>query len=196
MSRKRTEPKVDKSGRKYGKLIVLKFSHYKQEKSGSQRAFWECECECGNTTVVNNSNLVSGNCRSCGCLHQERLKRLHESNIKQDVAFQAIIRDYKRGAKQRGFDFLLTKDQFRQLTKQNCFYCGIEPQRIKDRNGQHVFKNSVYVYNGIDRIDNNVGYVFENCVTCCTECNWAKGTKTQKEFLRWIERMIQYQRST
>lgn len=190
-SRWRKKPKVDKSGMKFGKLIVVEFSHYKLIQPKGRRPFWRCLCECGNEKIVDNSNLTSGNVKSCGCLHKKRLKELHEGNINKDAAFQTVVRDYKRGAKNRGFEFDLTEAQIKELTQKNCFYCGCSPNKVKDRNGQHIFKDSVYVYNGIDRIDNDAGYMYNNCVTCCTECNWAKGSRTQKEFLNWIDRIIE-----
>lgn len=54
---------VDLTGERYGKLVVLKLDHI--EKS---RRYWECQCDCGNTTVVVEGNLKGGITRSCGCL--------------------------------------------------------------------------------------------------------------------------------
>lgn len=45
-------------------------------------------------------------------------------------------------------------------------------------------------YNGIDRIDDSIGYTIDNCVTCCRTCNWAKGNKDYSEFLFYIDRLI------
>lgn len=37
-------------------------------KNHHQQQMWLCECECGNEVIVRQSNLTSGNTRSCGCL--------------------------------------------------------------------------------------------------------------------------------
>lgn len=55
-------------------------------------------------------------------------------------------------------------------------------------------KYSEYIYNGIDRVDNAVGYILENCIPCCEFCNKAKGTKTYFDFLDWICRLIAYKK--
>lgn len=191
-SRWRKEPQKDKSGMRFGMLVVEKFSHYRLSAKGGRRLIWDCVCDCGTRKKIENSSLLAGHSKSCGCLHKQRLKTLHKGNVKKDAAFDAVVRDYKRIAKSRNLEFALSEKQIRDLTSQDCFYCGQEPSKVKDKNGQHIFKESVYIYNGIDRIDNSVGYVYDNCVTCCTECNWAKGTRTQEEFLNWIFRLIKH----
>ena len=52
-------------GEKFGLLTVIKKSD-KQSKSGNY--YLECRCECGNITLVRDSNLRSGMTKSCGCL--------------------------------------------------------------------------------------------------------------------------------
>ena len=54
---------IDRTGQKYGKLTVLKFSGFKDKYS-----MWECLCECGNKTIVRGCNLGSGHTQSCGCM--------------------------------------------------------------------------------------------------------------------------------
>lgn len=44
-----------------------------------------------------------------------------------------------------------------------------------------------FVYNGIDRVDNSVGYVLSNCVPCCSTCNRMKGTMSSEEFKEKIK---------
>ena len=38
----------------------------------------------------------------------------------------------------------------------------------------------------VDRLNNNLGYTIENCVSCCAWCNRSKNTHTTKEFYSWI----------
>lgn len=32
------------------------------------------------------------------------------------------------------------------------------------------------------------GYLIENCVPCCVQCNLAKGSNTEDEFKEWIQK--------
>ena len=47
--------------------------------------------------------------------------------------------------------------------------------------------NEVAKFNGIDRIDSNIGYTVNNCVPCCTICNHMKNDLTTDEFYNHIK---------
>lgn len=53
------------TGRTFGRLTVLNRDHSKRT---TKNAWWLCQCECGQTTLVPSMNLTSGNTSSCGCL--------------------------------------------------------------------------------------------------------------------------------
>lgn len=89
---------------------------------------------------------------------------------------KSLYKSYRRSASLRGKTFGLGLLYFTQLTEANCFYCGIKPKQIKGD----------IVYNGIDRIDNEVGYEYGNVISCCGRCNKAKGTMGFNEFKEWI----------
>lgn len=103
--------------------------------------------------------------------------------------FNEVYNHYKQRAKRKNINFKLNKEEFKKLTQGNCNYCGIVPKQIisPKRKGWEP-----YVYNGIDRIDSNKGYVLENCITCCGQCNRAKNTYTVKEFKIWLKRTYEY----
>lgn len=60
---KERKPKKDLTGQKFGRLIVLGFSHYIKA-----AAVWDCKCECGNTKKIRMRCLLSGDTKSCGCI--------------------------------------------------------------------------------------------------------------------------------
>ena len=49
-----------------------------------------------------------------------------------------------------------------------------------------------FIYTGIDRMDNDLGYTTENTVPCCTTCNMLKGTMPYDDFMAWIARLTEY----
>lgn len=57
---------VDRTGQRYGRLVVLSRHGSRQNK-----AEWLCACDCGRQTLVLSNALHSGNTRSCGCLQPE-----------------------------------------------------------------------------------------------------------------------------
>jgi hypothetical protein len=56
----------DMRGQTIGKLKILRFDQTKKNK----RAYWICECECGNLKSVSGHDLLHGT-KSCGCLRRE-----------------------------------------------------------------------------------------------------------------------------
>lgn len=105
--------------------------------------------------------------------------------------FLRVYRGYKFSAEKRGRPFELTESQFRELTQQCCFYCGAKPNKLMSTGNQQ----SNYTYNGVDRVDNSLGYVISNCVPCCEFCNKAKGTRTYVEFMEWLANLITFRTS-
>ena len=70
-------PRIDLTGQRFGKLLVI------GEKGRiNEQVAWECQCDCGNTTVVRSSDLRSGDTKSCGCLRKE-LHTKHGQNTRK-----------------------------------------------------------------------------------------------------------------
>lgn len=57
---------IDLTGCRFGKLTVIERDFTKP--NSKKRAFWKCECDCGNFSVVSSSHLRNGEIKSCGCL--------------------------------------------------------------------------------------------------------------------------------
>jgi len=64
---------IDLIGEKFGKLTVLSLDNTKRKR---KERFWNCLCECGNTTVATTNQLHRGKRHSCGC-HIERVCEDH-----------------------------------------------------------------------------------------------------------------------
>lgn len=116
------------------------------------------------------------------------------------VASGTVYQQYKRNAKSRNMPFDLTKEQLKELIRQDCYYCGNPPlnmvRTFNGRNGNNI--HEPVPYNGIDRVDSSKGYNLDNCVTCCYLCNFAKQDRTVEQFLNWVKRIYinQYKKVT
>lgn len=166
---------IDEVGKKYGKLTVIKRAYLHKEKTS---ASWKCLCDCGNFTISTGQELRSGRRVSCGCAIIEKNKN---QRLEYGLAsLNQIYLSYLRRSKEKQFE-MITKDQFIELTKQECHYCGRKP--ANKRKG--VFGD--FVYNGIDRKNNQKGYTLENTVTCCADCNRAKRTMSYYEYIEFIK---------
>jgi len=175
----KTSRLIDETGARYGSLMVLASgpAHRTTRK-------WICACDCGRRHMVAGQNLRSGDVKSCGHCGRAHLKG-------DEAAFRQAFSNYKKNAAVRGLRFELSADEFRTLAKQECRYCGAQPSNThkptRPRAGAECF-----VYNGIDRLDNNDGYVTANVVPCCSMCNAAKSKLSVSEFLLWVGRVARH----
>ena len=174
---------IDLIDKEFGRLFVLG----RAENDAWGAAYWICACECGNQIITHGNSLRRGRTKSCGCLHKDII-----SLPDGEAAFNKLYYSYKHRAEKRGRKWALTKEDVRLLSQQHCFYCGMRPKQVMS----DTSIRTNYIYNGIDRIDNEKGYLISNVVSCCAQCNMAKYHYTTKEFLNWAEQLVEYQRES
>ena len=183
---------LDIVNQKIGKLLILEYlgNQIWKSKNGKERMFkqYKCLCECGNVCNKKRQDLLTNNVKSCGCLMDAYFKYLKERENPNKLptnhaAINRMYDRYKINAEKRDHDFLLTKEDLKNLIFNKCYYCNQDPyskQSLKQSNGNPLI-------NGIDRIDNNIGYTEENCIPCCKKCNFAKHKMSKEEFLDLIK---------
>ena len=175
----------DITGQTFGRLEVLEFVESRQVGKNKKR-FYKCKCSCGNEVVTSREGLVSGNTNSCGCLAKEmtlernKTKRLPDNQSLWNLGYKAHLKD----AKIRGYESELSPEDYREITSQDCYYCGKPPQSKTHPNlyGE-IFRN------GVDRIDSSKGYTKDNVRPCCSTCNYMKLDMTEQEFFEHINRI-------
>ena len=158
--------------------------------SGKKRRTVLCKCKCGKELLVRVDGLFSEskkhNRKSCGCTKNFINGINAQSRRKPESVYRFLYERYKSSAKQRNIVFGLSRCDYDSIIKNNCHYCGsnAELKQPKRREGDLV---GVPVhYNGIDRIDSNVGYEIDNCVSCCTRCNYMKSNMDVSLFTEHI----------
>lgn len=67
--------KINMIGKKYGKLLVIKES---QIKTTQNKLCYECQCDCGNMTIVSGLNLRTGKTKSCGCINESKKVKMDD----------------------------------------------------------------------------------------------------------------------
>jgi hypothetical protein len=164
--------KIDITNRKFGKLTAIEPTYH------NEKLKWKCICECGKECIVITDKLMSGHTKSCGCnkitVHYDNHYRRNASNG------SGVLTELKSYFQQRYSDGNLTFEQFEELSKNNCHYCGAGPSntiKLKYKDYTAFIK-----YNGLDRKDNNKKHDSDNVVTCCKNCNYSKRNSSYAEF--------------
>lgn len=170
---------MNKEIAKYGKLSVVK--EESKLVSGRRRTFVTVLCDCGNIKSVRKDWLVSKG-TSCGCDTKERFLSSILARIDDlELITNKLEYAYKQAASNRNIEYVLPKDIFVELIFLPCVYCGELPSNEISRSGS--FSDRSLLVNGIDRIDNSIGYVLENVVPCYGLCNRIKSDRQKEEFL-------------
>jgi hypothetical protein len=173
----------DLTGQRFGRLAVIEWVPGKQS-SGEPGGRWLCKCDCGNEVPVRPSRLSSNHLRSCGCAKSGP----PTGYAPGEAAFHSLLSDYRQGARSRGLSWNLGGEEFRRLTSLDCHYCGSAPSKAAGRS----LSSGTYTYNGLDRVDNALGYEPGNVVPACWQCNRAKMAMPYEDFLAWIARLASF----
>lgn len=57
---------------------------------------------------------------------------------------------------------------------------------------KHDLSTNKETVNGIDRVDSKIGYYIDNCVTCCTMCNYMKQAHSKESFLEQVKKIYNH----
>ena len=138
-------------GQKFGKLTVISIGDIEKKKQSGRKSLrqyqrWLCKCECGNTKLVRENNLLSGNSKSCGECKSHGYYNTSEYWIYTTMLNRCYNKNnhkyYRYGA--RGIEVCDSwKESFLNFLKD-----------MGPRPGPEY---------SIDRIDNNGNYCPENC---------------------------------
>lgn len=118
-------------------------------------------CKCGVSMVKGNQFDVCNDCKKDVNYHNHSMLGKY--------------RQYKHGAKRRGYVWDLSIEDFAGFWDTRCFYCG-----------------SKIVGVGVDRVDNLLGYTVGNCVSCCETCNQMKLDYNKDEWLEHMKKIIRH----
>ena len=106
--------------------------------------------------------------------HPEKVKKYQaDARDKGKVNGTIKLRSVRKSATQRNISFHIGIKWFREhIMGKPCIYCGGDS------------------HNGMDRLDNSIGYEPENCVPCCHWCNVIKFTYSVSEMLEHIKKIL------
>lgn len=192
-------------GKKYNKLTILSIE--KRKRCQAVRVL--CKCECGIIKTYNLQSIIRFGTKSCGC---NKLQNISKRGKPGQTGFRIVYRRYKIQAKKKKLKFELTKKFFKTITQKNCYYCNSTPQnvaihtlkrpkyiskkkwkyRTKTPGLSETQKIGMYIYNGIDRKNNNLGYIKSNCIPCCKYCNVLKGDRSIKDFYNHVKKLYKH----
>lgn len=136
------------------------------------------ECPMNKKYKIEEMGLKKNGTRSHLCKHHFEMLKKSEKNRpdrnrieeyrEYDNKPERKYKNYLKNARIRKINFDIDFKIFKKLIMDDCYYCGL-------KRGKKL--------NGIDRIDNNKHYTFDNIVTACGFCNKMKNTLNEATFI-------------
>jgi hypothetical protein len=107
---------------------------------------------------------------------QEKARQYYQSHREDIRAYKRLYAhstknrfiSYKKSARERGYVFRLLFSDFERIFNSPCHFCNLN------------------IAKGIDRKNNNIGYILQNCLPCCKQCNYMKRDLSYKDFLSHV----------
>ena len=170
-------------GEKFGKLTVLKEEVIL--KSGKNRVYATCKCECGGEKTCDRSGLTTGRTTSCGCVRREttitfnKTKKKPEGTLKADDRRYKMYHNAQHRAKKKGIPFTISMDDI--VIPEVCPLLEIPLVSTHDKRDP---RNP-----SLDQISPGKGYTPDNIQVISSRANWLKGDATLTELKTLVENL-------
>lgn len=152
----------DLTGQRFGRLVVIG-----RQPKESRKAYWICQCDCGNMKTVRSDILQEGRTKSCGCLKREQdnlnLSKGYARRVREERGFvsgHTRLYEIWQGMKGRCND--RNNSRYSDYGGRGIIVC-------EEWNSDYLAFHKWAVDNGysdnltIDRIDNDGNYEPGNC---------------------------------
>jgi hypothetical protein len=145
-------------------------------------------------------------------------EKMEEANRKRRESLEAHYKIYQRSARLKKLQFTFSEEEFKELVSKPCYYCNIVDEKgfdekpdcvgeaktqvgfrinaeeLKSAPSDSAAKDKVLTaFDGIDRMNQSVGYIQSNCVSCCAMCNWMKGSLDSATFIKRARHIHSFQ---
>lgn len=158
----------------YGQLVVVGKS---DSRASDGSPYWKFTCsDCGDENLRTWTELRR---------KRDRCWKSCRDRISDDSPIKSLHYNYVHGASNRSLEWGLSFDEFARMISLPCHYCGSEPMAVYKKEASR----KGITYNGIDRVDNSIGYLQGNVVPCCKFCNMAKSRWGLDDFTAWLDRV-------
>lgn len=143
--------KLDLTNNRFGRLLVIKEVLPKAHKYVE----YLCTCDCGNEKIIKAGHLTSGRTTSCGCFQRDNASKIHSKHKSIGTKEYKIWSGIKRrclNSKEQSYSRYGAKGIVICERWINSFESFLEDMGLCPDE-----------MNSIDRIDNDKGYMKENC---------------------------------
>ena len=143
---------LDITGNKYGNLTAIRYSHTGK----NYMQYWVFKCDCGNEIITRKTSVISGHCKSCGCLQKQ-------------IAKQEVVKHSVKHNESKTRLYKIWKGMHSRCNDENSKYYGSKGIKVccewdnYENFRNWALKNGYESNLTIDRINYKGNYCPENC---------------------------------
>jgi hypothetical protein len=179
----------DLTGKKFGRLLIIKRAKDYVYSDNKKRLVWECLCDCGKVTNVLSCGIVSGNTKSCGCLASETRSAKWQGCGEISMVYWSRLKD---DAKKRNLSWNLSIEEVWNLYLQQDKRCSLT--RVPIKFARNIKKNAKQQTASLDRIDSSKHYTISNIHWVHKNINKIKWDWKLEELYYWCELLLKNKR--
>jgi hypothetical protein len=183
-------------------LVDSKFKNWKVVSFNNTfdgKAFWNCECECGNKQILKTIELSNkrNNVKRC-----KKCIKFNSNYKGGEYITGTEFKNLRYGAKNRNLEFSITIQDIENLYEQQNKKCSFTGKNLffdsTVRNGDQTKIGDLKIIRGnasVDRINSSKGYTLDNIQIVDKDINMAKQTKSDEDFIKMCCEVADYARN-
>lgn len=185
------------AGKRYGKLLVTDDSR-KQTFKTVKYIMWLCKCDCGTERWFKGANLRAGRAMSCGCARAENPEWGQKAVPKDSkYFFKSWLNSWRSKSQKRESKkhmlFTITLEELDAIYDRQSGLCYYTGRQLIPATGSKYAVSETNI--SLDRIDNNIGYTYDNIVLCTKMVNVSRNIQTQEEYIQMCKDVAEFHKS-
>jgi hypothetical protein len=116
--------------------------------------------------------------------------RVYNKKLDPKMSYLRSIYTYQKcdaNPRHRNIEWQLTFEDWILIVQKDCEICGSKP--VMKEGKLHKKTGEQVPINGVDRIDNDKGYILNNVRCSCSKCNYMKHNMPDEYFLEHVKKI-------
>jgi len=185
-----SKPIKDRRGERFGKLVLIDFSHRKNQPTPAnkwgKKYYWKCKCDCGAIITTGLNNLMGGNKTSCGCI--KKGKESHKWKGYEDIPGWVWCK-IRSNAKRRGLELDIDLEYLWEIWLEQDGKCVLSGQPLRF---EHERLKALNQTSSLDRIDSTKGYIKGNVQWVHKDLQAMKWDKPEDVFFNLCRKVTEH----
>ena len=168
-NKKRDRVHVNEIARKNSKKPERIAVKQKWKEENSEKVSLNSQKSRGRKIIQNQTEYLEKQALQAKAWRENNPEKQKQFNHARNTSIQCQYKVYMDVANRKNLAFEITFEEYETTVKMVCYYC---------------HETNEKGFNGLDRINQCMGYTIDNCVSCCSQCNYMKGSLSKLAYIQ------------